>query len=81
MIYKDPLKILLKRRPQKRFEQKAWAVMFKHIEGWTVSAVEFHKDSAVIQMQQQKKVLPEFKYKVAPCKIYITQTYIKAPGF
>lgn len=78
---KDPLKVLLKKSPQKKFSQRMWAVMFKHEEGWTISGVENSEYVAKAEMKEQKKMLPGFKYKVVPCQVIVTGTYLRVPGF
>lgn len=81
MPYKDPLRALLKKQPNKRFTENWFAVMFKHSEGWTISSIEKHKDTAVSDMEKQKKLCPEYKYKVVPCQIWIAWHNINSPGF
>lgn len=60
-----------------KYLQDAWCVLFKHSEGWTVVGIEFRKEMAVNEMNRQKIQLPHFKYKIAPCKIWVAQHYLK----
>lgn len=50
-------------------KNKAFAVIFKHMEGWTISAVEFSKDSVEKELACQKEVLPDFKYRIVPIEM------------
>ena len=61
----------------KKFLQESWVVLFKHTDGWTVSSIEFHRDSAENEMKRQKYMIPSFKYKIAPCKIWVAQHYLR----
>ena len=66
-------------RKTARHRTEAFAIMFKHMEGWTVSAIEFRRESALTNMQNQIAQLPDFSYKVVPCEIWIAQHYLKSP--
>lgn len=63
-----------------RFTQKAFAVMFKHADGWTVSSVEFHRETAEADMARQYETQPDFDYKVVPCEVWIAGHFVKAPA-
>jgi hypothetical protein len=52
-----------------KIKQKQFAVIFKHTDGWTISAVENSKDASEIEMNKQKEVCPNFKYRIVPCTV------------
>lgn len=76
----DPLKKIVAKKKLPKHTTRAFAVMFKHLEGWTTSGVEFHRESAIREMKRQREQSPDFKYKVVPCEIWIGQHFIKAPA-
>ncbi len=64
----------------KKYKQRAWAVMFRHLKGWTVVEI-FHSPAlAGIAMDKWIKQLPDFKYKVVPCEIWVAWHYIAGPA-
>lgn len=60
-----------------KIKQKMWCVLFLHSDGWTISTVESSRQVAFDEMQREKKILPNFEYRIAPCDVH-TET-LKAP--